>query len=62
MKVKKDLVCHSTDIALSTAGSLVGFAIGGPVGAVVGGALSPTAKLAVKVGQLLEARGTFLLS
>lgn len=49
---KRDLVCNSTDIALSAAGSLVGFAVGGPVGAVTGGALSPTVKLAVKVGQL----------
>lgn len=49
---KKDLVSQSTDIALSTAGSLVGFAMGGPVGAAVGGALPPTAKLAMKAGQL----------
>lgn len=49
---RKDLACYSTDIALSAAGSLVGFAIGGPIGAVAGGALSPTAKLAIRVGQL----------
>lgn len=49
---KKELASQSTDIALSAAGSLVGFAIGGPVGSIVGGALSPTAKLAIKVGEL----------
>lgn len=49
---KKELFVQSTDIALSAAGSLVGFAIGGPVGAVAGGVLSPTTKLAVKAGRL----------
>lgn len=47
-----EIVSQSTDIALSAAGSLVGFAMGGPVGAVVGSVLSPTTKLAVKAGQL----------
>lgn len=49
---RKELFAQSTDIALSAAGSLVGFAIGGPVGAVAGGVLSPTTKLAVKAGRL----------
>lgn len=51
-KDKKELASQSTDIVLSAAGSLVGFAIGGPVGAVAGGVISPTTKLAVKAGQL----------
>lgn len=49
---RKELFAQSTDIALSAAGSLVGFEIGGPVGAVAGGVLSPTTKLAVKAGRL----------
>lgn len=49
---KKELVLQSTDIALSAAGALVGFAIGGPVGTIVGGVFPPTTKLAVKAGQL----------
>lgn len=51
-KDKKELAAQSTDIVLSAAGSLVGFAIGGPIGAVAGGVISPTTKLAVKAGQL----------
>ena len=49
---KKALLSQSTDIPLSVASSLVGFAIGGPVGAVAGGMISPTTKLAIKAGQL----------
>ena len=49
---KKELASQSTDIALSAAGAIVGFAIGGPVGSIVGGVLSPTTKLAITVGEL----------
>ena len=45
MDDKVKLSSQTTDIALSAASSLVGFAIGGPVGAVVGGVMTPTAKL-----------------
>lgn len=51
-KDKKELTAQSADIVFSAAGSLVGFVIGGPIGAVAGGVISPTTKLAVKVGQL----------
>lgn len=51
-KDKKELVSQSTDIALSGVGSLVGFAIGGPVGAIAGGVIAPTTKLAIKAGEL----------
>lgn len=40
---------HATDIALSAASSLVGFAIGGPIGAAVGGVMTPAAKLAYQL-------------
>lgn len=60
---KKELTSQSTDIAFSAVSSLVGFAIGGPVGAVVGGVLSPSTKLAIKVGQLwLQRRKVRLIS
>lgn len=49
---KSELIAQSADIALSAAGSLVGLVIGGPVGAIAGGVLSPTTKLAVTAGQL----------
>ncbi|MCH5352627.1 MAG: hypothetical protein J1E06_04085 [Acutalibacter sp.] len=43
---EKDIISsETTNIALSAASSLVGFAIGGPVGAVVGGIMTPTVKL-----------------
>ena len=51
-KDKKELTAQSADIVFSAAGSLVGFVIGGPIGAVAGGVISPTTKLVVKVGQL----------
>lgn len=51
-KDKKELMSQSTDIALSAISSLVGFVIGGPVGAVAGGVFSPTTKLAVKAGEI----------
>ena len=40
---------YTTDIVLSAASSLVGFAIGGPIGATVGGVMTPTAKLAYQL-------------
>ena len=49
---KSELIAQSADIALSAAGSLVGLVIGGPVGAIAGGVLPPSAKLAVTAGQL----------
>lgn len=49
---KSDLLDYSSEMILSTAGSLVGFVIGGPIGAAAGGAFSPTTKMAIKVGQL----------
>ena len=51
-----ELISQSTDVVLSAASSLVGFAIGGPVGAIIGSTLSPTAKLAVKAGQIWQQR------
>ena len=53
MKDKNIISTQTSNIALSAASSLVGFAIGGPVGAVVGGTMSPTVKLAYQ----LYARG-----
>lgn len=49
MNNKDDIVEHTTEVMISAAGSLVGFAIGGPLGAVVGGAMTPTTKLAYKL-------------
>lgn len=49
MRDKNEISSQATDIALSAAGSLVGFAIGGPIGAVVGGAATPTTKLAYQL-------------
>ena len=46
---KNELYTQSTEIALSGVSSLVGFAIGGPTGAVVGGVMTPTAKLAYQL-------------
>lgn len=45
MADKGEIRSQTTDIALSTASSLAGFAIGGPAGAVVGGIMAPTVKL-----------------
>lgn len=45
MDYKEKLYYQTTDIALSATSSLAGFAIGGPVGAVVGGVMTPTVKL-----------------
>lgn len=57
------LISSSADIMLSAAGALVGFSIGGPVGAAVGSAFSPTTKLALQVGQLwLQRRQTRLVA
>lgn len=49
MDDRSKIPAHATDIALSAASSLVGFAIGGPIGAAVGGAMTPTAKLAYQL-------------
>ncbi len=45
MDSKNSLSSQATDIALSATSALAGFAIGGPVGAVVGGAMTPAVKL-----------------
>lgn len=42
----KELYNQYTDLVLSAAGSLVGFAMGGPLGSLVGGASAPAIKLA----------------
>lgn len=49
MDDKDKLSAQSTEIALSVVSSLVGFAIGGPVGAVIGGGMTPTTKLAYEL-------------
>lgn len=49
MDLEESLMVQSTEIAVSTVSSLVGFAIGGPIGTVVGGAMPSTAKLAYRV-------------
>ncbi len=48
-KEKNEIINSSTDLALSATGTLVGLAIGGPVGAIAGGILPPSVKLATKV-------------
>lgn len=59
MDDKSKIPEHATDIALSAASSLVGFAIGGPIGAAVGGVMTPTAKLAYQlIGSWNERRRT----
>ncbi len=42
---------QSTEVAITAAGALVGFAIGGPIGAVVGGTTAPAVKLAHQIIQ-----------
>lgn len=49
MNEKESLTQQTADIVVSTASSLVGFAIGGPIGAVIGGVATPTTKLAYQV-------------
>jgi hypothetical protein len=48
---KNTLISKSEDIALSAAGSLVGYAIGGMAGSIVGATVSPTVKLAIELGK-----------
>lgn len=48
----KELKSQSTEIALSAIGTLVGLAIGGPVGAIAGGVVPPVTKLAITAGTL----------
>lgn len=47
----KELVSQSAEIAITAASSLVGFAMGGPIGAVVGGVTAPVAKFAYQIVQ-----------
>lgn len=49
MENKNKISSQVTDITLSAASSLVGFVIGGSIGATVGGAMTPTAKLAYQL-------------
>lgn len=42
---------QSAEIAVTAAGALVGFAIGGPIGAIVGGVTTPIVKLSHKIVQ-----------
>ena len=49
MEDKNKISSQVTDVTLSAAGSLVGFVIGGPIGAVVGSATTPTTKLAYQL-------------
>lgn len=49
MDEKGKISAYTTDIVLSAASSLVGFAIGGPIGAAFGGAMTPTTKLAYQL-------------
>lgn len=49
MDDKENISSQTTDIALSAASSLAGFAIGGPAGAVIGGVMTPTVKLTYKL-------------
>ena len=49
VKGKNQISNDVKDIAISAASSLVGFAIGGPVGALVGGTAKPTVKLAYEI-------------
>lgn len=46
---KKELQLQTAGIAVTAASCLVGFAIGGPVGAVLGGVTTPVAKLAYQI-------------
>ena len=45
------LITQSTDIMISAASSLVGFALGGPVGAVVGGITTPIIRMSRQIVQ-----------
>lgn len=49
MDDKNKILAQVTDVTLSVAGSLVGFVIGGPIGAVVGSGMTPSAKLAYQL-------------
>lgn len=51
MKKDNDVKSQSAEIAVTAASSLVGFAIGGPIGAVVGGITTPVVKLANQIVQ-----------
>ncbi len=48
---KKEIQSQSTEIAVTAASALVGFVVGGPVGAIVGGVTTPIVKLAKSVVQ-----------
>lgn len=45
MDEKNNISTKVADIAISAASALVGFTIGGPIGATIGGAITPTTKL-----------------
>lgn len=50
-KTQDSITSQSVEIAVTAASSLVGYAVGGPLGAVVGGVTTPIAKLAYQVVQ-----------
>lgn len=49
MDEKSNIPTKVADIAISAASALVGFTIGGPIGATIGGAITPTTKLAYQL-------------
>lgn len=49
MDNNKKVSSQTVDVALSVASALTGFVIGGPVGAAVGGAMTPTLKMAYQL-------------
>lgn len=51
MENDNGLVSQSAEIAITAASSLVGFVMGGPLGAVVGGVTTPVIKLAYQIVQ-----------
>ena len=46
-----EIKSQSVEMTISAASSLVGFAIGGPIGAVIGGATTPAVKLSYQIVQ-----------
>ena len=62
-KDKNEIMNSSTDLVLSATGTLVGLAIGGSAGAIAGGILPPSVRLATRVYSLwLERRKERMIS
>lgn len=53
---KKDVQVQTVELAVTAASSLVGFAIGGPIGAVVGGVTTPVVALSRNIVQMWTER------